>query len=420
MRPTVITVQFLNTTIPGDTNCVSLWVKGDLSWSLMRHMAALIGQALLVSLLPVSNLYAETGEPGYLARASKAAQTLVCKAPSTSTNNGLELVLPEIFPEVIYKTPGRDSGSAALFLPIRQIAQPLAELGDACLNGQSQACNQFEHWLERLVAADALRFDRAKHQASSVSLVTGALSGNITLRPISQYAEALRQRGHLEKMPSEKLLSWINRRVEEYNHYPNKLTPAAAQNLVLNSVAARLTVKSMAGQDLDQRAEALQRAKDVFKLHLDTARPNGSLPAETRRGVSALKYSNMALGLLVVIAELSHDQGVNLYDYKSTGGVTLHKAIGFLMESIQDETMIDRYAAENYAPTDISPDGRQSRNFMRDHLDWMHLYLQRYPTGDLADTMRFTLATYAKPTNHLDEVLGVFFGCSQNNERTVP
>jgi hypothetical protein len=350
--------------------------------------------------------------PRYLDRATRTTEPRACQ--TLAPDDSPELLLREVFPDPITKTPGRDKAAAALFLPIRQVAEPMARLGAACLDGQAAACQRFQTWMKGLVDTDALRFDREKHRHSSVSLVSGALSGNITVRPIATYAEALRRRGLLNDIPAAELLTWFDRRIADYDHYPARLSPASAQNLVLNAVAARLAVMSMTGQEDAQRQEALRRAEAVYKLYLDTARPDGSFPAETRRGLSALKYSNMAVGLLVAIAEMASDHGVNLYDHQSSAGVSIHTAIAFLLQAMQDDAPIQAYAAENFAPTDPPGDGRQNRHFTLDHLHWMGLYQKRHPGHPMSQQIEKVRPSLKEMRReHLDEITGLHVGCGR-------
>ncbi|NCP44774.1 MAG: hypothetical protein GW822_15295 [Sphingomonadales bacterium] len=337
------------------------------------------------------------------------------------------LVLKEIFPKVIDKTPGRDVGSAQLFEPIRKIAEPLAILGTRCLmhGGDSKvspagakadgggksaddSCNIFANWVEELVKQDALRFDRDKHRRSPVSFVTGALSGNLTIRPIALYAGALRDAGLIHLRSNSAFDEWLLRRVADYDNFPARLTPAAAQNLVMNSVLAKLTV----GITVGNPQPALNEGAEVYKLYLDTARADGSFPAETRRGVSALKYSNMATGGLVIMAELATMEGRDLYQYRSPGGVDIHQSVGFVAKSILDESGIAEYAKENYAPTDKIEGSVQARHFIRDHAGWMSIYMRRFPKHENTKLLgQIMQSERVRFSGYYDEILGAMAGC---------
>lgn len=323
-----------------------------------------------------------------------------------------EVVIDEIFSEVIYKTPGQDRGSEQLFRPIRTVAEPLARLGSACLDGDTASCWRFENWTHSLVKADALRFDRAKHQSSPVSFVTGTLSGNLTIRPIALYAGAMKEKGLIGDRDEAALISWLNRRIDEYDNFPQRLSPDSAQNLVLNSVIARQAVDMMASKSTAKNSRGTQRAEGMYRLYLDTAREDGSFPQETRRGVSALKYTNMAIGLLVVMAEMAEADGLSIYPYASLKGVDIHKTVEFMVSSLENESFIEGYAKENYAPTDKVEGAGQARHFMKDHIGWMWLYIRRFP-GHL-NTPRLiavVASEKSKKRGYFDEILGVFVGC---------
>lgn len=327
------------------------------------------------------------------------------------------LVLQEIFPKVIDRTPGHDAGSAQLFEPIRKIAEPLAFLGSKCLvdgktsgakEGAKESCMAFSRWVDDLAQQDALYFDREKHRKSSVSFVTGALSGNLTIRPIALYVGVLRDAGLIHLRDNLAVDNWMQRRVADYDNLPPRLTAAAAQNLVLNSVLAKLTV----GIAVDKPQAALSQSEQVFKLYLDTARADGSFPAETRRGISALKYSNMAIGELVMLAELATIEGVNLYDYRSPKGVTLHQAIGFVAKAMLDESLIADYAKENYAPTDKGDGTAQARQFVREHMGWVQTYTRRFPQHPNTKLLeKIMQSSHVRTGGYYDETLGAIAGC---------
>jgi hypothetical protein len=363
---------------------------------------------------------------GALVISTGTQNAFACKIPPEQAIQ--PLILREIFPNVIYKTPGRDEGSAQLFAPIRNIAEPLARLGTRCLlqvnlipsserrgklrtgsAGDTDSCGAFALWVESLAKEDALRFDREKHHRSPVSLVSGALSGNLTIRPIAFYVGALRDAGIIRLSDNDAVDSWMLRRVVDYNNVPAQLTSVAAQNLVLYSVLAKLTVSIAVGKP----REAINEAKLLFKLYLDNARADGSFPTETRRGISALKYSNMATGGLVMLAEISELAGVNLYNYSSSAGVDIHRAVGFVAKAILDESIISGYANENYAPTDKAVGDGQARYFMRDHLGWVSLYMKRYPMHANAKLLSEIIEKQHTLSNgHYDEILGAIDGCA--------
>ena len=317
-------------------------------------------------------------------------------------------VMKEIFPQVIRHTPGRDAGAAQLFAPIRAIGKPLALEATRCLAGEQAACQRFSDWISRLASEDALRFDAGPHRLSPASLVTGKLAGNLTLRPIALHLAALRERGLAGK--DEAVDAWLVRRAGEYRHLPRQLDDKAAQNLVLHSALTGLAVEMATGGS----GQALQTAARIYRLYLDTMRSDGSLPQETRRGASALKYDSMAVGNLLLLALLAQTRGLPLLAYAGPHG-DLHQAAGFVAAALEDEAVIAGYAQENVAPTDAVPaHGGQARGFLRDNSGWMAWYGSLYPGRPASPVLvreRRRALPAALPAFPYDESLGLAPPC---------
>lgn len=322
-------------------------------------------------------------------------------------------IMPELFPVVIQGTPGRNLGSEQLFAPVVSTGYPLANLGSACMTGDKSACQQFSEWVEKLADTDALRFDREKHKDSQSSLVTGELSGNSTLRPIALYTSILRRHDLITLSDRDKVFGWMRRRAQEYSHISGKEKDAQlAQNLVLNSALTQLSV-GVATSD-----PSLSTAADkVYRAYMNTMRADGSFPAESQRGQSALKYENDAIALLILAAETKLVDGTDLYAYKGPNG-DIHKAIKFWLDALQDERLIAPYASADVAPTDqAQPGGKQALYFLRPQRDmtqmgWVIPYLKRFPDNPNSATIRNLVGQGKIPvlTNY-DSLLTVYPAC---------
>jgi hypothetical protein len=337
-----------------------------------------------------------------------------CALPSSGTLASLKQNLqPEIFPVVIDKTPGRNLGSEQLFEPIVSIGVPLASLGSTCMAGNASSCGRFADWIERLADADALKFDREKHRASQSSLVTGELSGNDTLRPVAIYTSILRRHDLFKLSDRDRVFSWMRRRANEYSHVPTDGDQSKlAQNLVLGSAVTQLAV-GITTSDSSLAAAAAP----VYRAYLDTMRSDGSFPEEAKRGQSALKYENNAIALMVLTAELELARGADLYAYQGRNG-DIHKAVKFLLDALQDQSLIAGYAAANVTPTDpAQPDGKQALNFLRPQrnmtqMGWVVPYVLRFPGSDNAKIIRKLVTRGAFPSlSDYDEQLGVYPEC---------
>ena len=78
---------------------------------------------------------------------------------------------------------------------------------------------------------------------------------------------------------------------------------------------------------------------------LGQMRPDGSLPLETARGSRALSYQRHAITSLVAIAEMAAAQGYDLYAIEGPEGQSIHRAIGFLLDGIDQTSLVWPYAA---------------------------------------------------------------------------
>lgn len=151
---------------------------------------------------------------------------------------------------------------------------------------------------------------------------------------------------------------------------------------------------------------------------LEQMRPNGSLPLETARGARALSYQRHAIASLVAIAEMAAAQGYDLYALEGTDGQTIHRAIAFLLDGIDDPATVWRYAMENEKPGAWRNYKVQDLGFMtrrghdRHYMAWTEAYLARFPESELALRLQRTLEEFDPDSRPLiDEYSGGNMSC---------
>lgn len=120
-----------------------------------------------------------------------------------------------------------------------------------------------------------------------------------------------------------------------------------------------------------------------FKVALRQMRADGSLPLETARGSRALWYQNYAVGMLVTIAEVAAQQGYDLYGMEKDGR-SIHKAIAFLLDGINDPRIVLPYAKANFSPGPGLDWHEQDLRFTElrgrwHHMAWIEAYVKRFP-----------------------------------------
>ncbi len=101
-----------------------------------------------------------------------------------------------------------------------------------------------------------------------------------------------------------------------------------------------------------------------FVKALKDARPDGSLPLETRRGSRATWYMRHALSNLVTIAEIDKRLGGNLYSIKSNGN-SLASIMNYFITATYSPLAILPHAAQNYIPGPHKDYLEQDTDYMR-------------------------------------------------------
>lgn len=134
------------------------------------------------------------------------------------------------------------------------------------------------------------------------------------------------------------------------------------------------------GNNLDL-AEGIE--KILMGLH--QMREDGSFPREVARGACAVRYQNTMLLNLLFMAELAAMQGYDIYSL-SVDQKTLHNAVNFLLDAIDNPETILKYAyqdAENCsnAPQLPSMDLSQTIDATNGftYSAWLEAYIARFP-----------------------------------------
>lgn len=123
---------------------------------------------------------------------------------------------------------------------------------------------------------------------------------------------------------------------------------------------------------------------DAYRRALRDMRRDGSLPLETRRGARALWYQRHAIASLVAIAEMAAVQGRDLYA-EEIDGRSLHRAIRFLLDAIDDPRRVAAYAAADVNPRIGGDPLAQDLSFLeprghgRHYMAWAEIYMARFP-----------------------------------------
>ena len=143
----------------------------------------------------------------------------------------------------------------------------------------------------------------------------------------------------------------------------------------------------MAWGGLTGDAGLVETAVKIYRRAIADMRADGSFPLETMRGARALWYQRHAVASLVTIAEMAAVQGIDLYGYR-VDGRDIHRAVGFLLDAVDDPRKVWRYAEANINPGPARNYRRQDLGFLRrrahdrHYMAWAEIYMARFPARE--------------------------------------
>jgi poly(beta-D-mannuronate) lyase len=145
-----------------------------------------------------------------------------------------------------------------------------------------------------------------------------------------------------------------------------------------------------------------------FLMGLHQMRADGSFPREVARGACAFRYQAHTIDHMMLLGELAARQGYDLYAL-SVNGKTLHTAIKFLLDAVENPALMQQYASEDASncaapaelPFELSSIVAPINGVT--HAVWLEPYIARFPnhanTPRLYRLLRGGL-TANRPLNH--------------------
>ena len=118
---------------------------------------------------------------------------------------------------------------------------------------------------------------------------------------------------------------------------------------------------------------------DQWFITLNSMRRDGSLPIETRRGARALFYHGRTLSALMQLAERASVQGIDLYAYSPNSEKTIHRAVAFFIDAVEDPDLVLKYARTNRAPGPSKNYKVQYLSGSGSTMGWIAPYVRRFP-----------------------------------------
>ncbi|OWV97495.1 alginate lyase [Rhizobium sp. R72] len=152
-------------------------------------------------------------------------------------------------------------------------------------------------------------------------------------------------RDGLSDEETQKLIAWIDPLVRRTDQIFEGSVDYNNHRYLADSVL-------MAWGSLTGDQELYQKGLDRFRVILDDARVDGSLPLETRRGARALWYMRQSLTSMTVMAEIAAGGQNDLFDATATDGkkTSIWTVLSYWMNGMTNPILVKAYSAENYIP----------------------------------------------------------------------
>ena len=199
----------------------------------------------------------------------------------------------------------------------------------------------------------------------------------------------------------KKLDAWLREKVDEAEHgmrndgdYEGRRhgiadgmwVRKAAHNHAVQSSLAAMSFGAWVSDD-----EYFKTGLEQWHITLDSMRKDGSLPIETRRGAAALYYHGRTISGLIQLAERARAQGIDLYGQSPSPGATIHRAVKFFVDAVENPELVLPYAVANHAPkggSRYSDYNRQHLGGLGSTMGWIAPYARQFPDHPNVRRMR--------------------------------
>ena len=297
------------------------------------------------------------------------------------------------------------------------VSRKLQKLGARCLAEDKAACSTIQDY-----ALDWARKSRLKGPAGGVGNTDNDLFWEDTLtvnmRLLGPMIAALSVAEHDTPMAGADraiLDPWLKRMVDAFDHrmrrkgrYKGGRRDGTRAHKAANNHAVQSSLAAMSYGAWANDPAYFERGIKQWFITLGSMRRDGSLPVETRRGARALFYHGRTLSALMQLGERAAVQGIDLYDTAPKRKRTIHQAVAFMIDAIEDPKRVIKYAKTNRHPGPSKDYKVQDLGSLGSTLGWVGIYMGRFP--DHANTERLARRWefgHAEVDNYLTDSLDV-------------
>jgi hypothetical protein len=256
--------------------------------------------------------------------------------------------------------------------------------GAACFVGNIQACETAKEYFLEYARSDAPK-KKYQWQGGSGRTTSSLQYGMNTyfLSHAINFLSIYHYKVGFSEDEIDLLDRWIESKVRAFKKKHNDPSiyskfgvhvRKSAQNHYVVSASSSMALGAWLGNDTLFKTGLLQWATT-----LETMRTDGSLPHEISRGSRAISYTGITLTKLIRLAEMARTQGIDLYN-KTIDGKTFHHAVSFMLDAVEQPSIVFEYAKYNRDSGGSIPyDRQEAKSPSSGTYSWIKPYLLRFP-----------------------------------------
>ena len=264
------------------------------------------------------------------------------------------------------------------------VSNRFRQLGAACLAGNEAGCTAItDYALDWARNSELGRPAGHKHDG-----VYWNSTLTINMRLLSPMLSALgiaEQFTPLTPTDRDILNRWIRKKVDAYEHgmrsegsYRGGSAGTTARKAAHNH-AVQSSIVAMSYGAWANNEKYFKVGLSQWFITLKSMRKDGSLPIETRRGARALFYTGRTLSALVQLAERAAVQKIDLYQQAPSESKTIHHAVEFFINAVEQPDLVLKYARSNKYPGPNKNYKVQDLGGHASTLGWIAPYISRFP-----------------------------------------
>ena len=293
------------------------------------------------------------------------------------------------------------------------ISSQFRRLGASCLGGVESACEAIKVFA--LDWATNSKLGKPKGGKDDDRYWDGTLT--INMRLLSPMLAALGVAEQFTPLSSENrrvLNDWLKRKIKQYKHglrnagyYEGGKIGTTARRAAGNH-AVQSSIVAMSYGAWANNPKYFKTGVYQWFITLKSMRKDGSLPIETRRGARALFYHGRTITGMLQLAERAAVQGIDLYGSAPNPEKTIHNAVAFFINSIEQPDLVLEYAQANVYPGPSKNWKIQDLGRLGTTMSWIAPYVNRFPNHpNSRRLMAYKLDEESQPQSYLTFFLRV-------------